>query len=243
MNLNLRPIVASMLSAGLLLGAPFASAGPTTEQSTAPVLLAQNPCAAKKNPCAAKANPCAAKKNPCAAKNPCAGNNPCAAGGVDPKLVTRPKGSKPYSAKNAELVATGEQMWNDKKLSTNGLSCGTCHTGNAAFNASFAKPYPHLVAMAQDQSKLKRITMEQMVQFCMVVPMAAKPLAWDSKELAALTAYTGVVQKGFIKTGAKNPCAGKNPCATKNPCGAKANPCAAKKNPCAAGNPCAAKKK
>jgi len=31
------------------------------------------------------------------------------------------------------------------------------------------------------------------------VPMEAKPLAWNSKELAALTAYTAQVQKKFVK--------------------------------------------
>jgi hypothetical protein len=40
--------------------------------------------------------------------------------------------------------------------------------------------------------------------------MAAKPLPWDSKELAALSAYTLEVQKGFKPgKGAVNPCAGK----------------------------------
>ncbi|TAN54442.1 MAG: cytochrome C peroxidase, partial [Betaproteobacteria bacterium] len=106
----------------------------------------------------------------------------------------RPKGSKPYAGARADLVKAGELLWSDTRISTNGMSCNTCHKDGAAFSASFAKPYPHAVAMAQRQSKLKSITMEQMVQFCMVVPMAAKPLAWDSKELAALTAYTGEVQ-------------------------------------------------
>jgi len=202
MNLRLRPAVASMLSSGLVLAAPLAAANPCSPSSSrlrTPMQLAQNPCAAKRNPCAAKANPCAAR-NPCAAKNPCAA-------GVDRKLVTRPKGTKPYSAPRAQLVSAGKQLWSDTKLSTNGMSCNTCHQGNAAFGPTFAKPYPHQVAMAEQQSKLKRITLEQMVQFCMIVPMAARPLAWDSKALAALTAYSGVVQKDFIKTQAKNPCA------------------------------------
>jgi hypothetical protein len=38
---------------------------------------------------------------------------------------------------------------------------------------------------------------EQMVQFCMINPMQAKPLAWDSKELAALTAFVVEFQKGY----------------------------------------------
>lgn len=218
---------------------------------------AANPCAAK-NPCAANpcaANPCAAKNpcaaNPCGAKNPCAANpcaaNPCAAAaGVDSKLVTRPTNIKPWSGSDAELAVLGKKLWSDTSVSSNGLSCNTCHQNNGAFSASFKKPYPHTVKMATDQAGLQTIALDEMVQLCLVVPMATKPMAWDSKELAALTAYTAVVQKSFQMSmmnpcAAKNPCAA-NPCAAKNPCGVNpcaANPCGAK-NPCAA-NPCAAK--
>jgi len=42
------------------------------------------------------------------------------------------------------------------------------------------------------------ITAAQMVQFCMLAPMEAEPLPWDSKELAALAAYVDdVVQPAF----------------------------------------------
>ena len=113
------------------------------------------------------------------------------------------------------------------------------------------RPYPHRVAMAEQRAGVKEVTADEMVQFCMIVPMQAKPLGWSSRELAALSAYTVALQTGFnpckaAGVGACNPC---NPCAAKracNPC----NPCAAKKacnpcNPCAAKracNPCAAKK-
>ncbi len=138
----------------------------------------------------------------------------------------------------------GEKLWNSTKLSTNGLSCATCHDGGKQFSATFAKPYPHYVAMADAQSGLKKVDLDEMVQFCMVVPMAADPLPWGSEALADLTAYTAKVHKAFMKTAAANPCnpcAAKNPCNPCNPCAAKANPCnpcAAKANPC---NPCAAK--
>ena len=138
------------------------------------------------------ANPCA-PKNPCAAKaaNPCAAKNPCAAGmKVDPKQVTRPAGYKPYKGNKAALIAEGERLSRDVKLSTNGASCSTCHEGNKAFQASFAKPYPHPVQMATDIG-MKKINLDEMVQLCMVTPMAAKPLAWDSKELASYGLLNG----------------------------------------------------
>ncbi|HEC14015.1 MAG TPA: hypothetical protein ENI80_12355 [Acidiferrobacteraceae bacterium] len=166
---------------------------------------------------------------------------------VDPKLVTRPAGTKLKAGKSADLVKEGKQLWNDKKLSTNGLSCNSCHKDNAAFNATFAKPYPHTVKMAHDQAGIKTINLDEVVQFCLAAPMAGKPFPWDSQELAALTAYTAEVQKTF-KPKAAHPGGGKmmgNPCGGKtmgggkmmsNPCGGKAmgggkmmgNPCAKK---------------
>jgi hypothetical protein len=78
--------------------------------------------------------------------------------------------------------------------------------------------------MAEEQGGVKQVELDEMVQFCMVVPMAARPLGWESRELAALTAYVAQVQKTF----APNPSAARNPCAAKNPCAA-GNPCAAKR--------------
>jgi hypothetical protein len=221
-------------------------------------LQAANPCAAKPmNPCAAKPmNPCAAKPmNPCAAKpmNPCAAKpmNPCAANNKAAG-VTRPADYKPYQGDHAALVSEGAKLFKDTSLSTNGMSCNSCHNNNGMFQTTFAQPYPHYVQMANDQFKIKAVHADEMVQLCMVAPMAAQPLPWDSRELAALTAYVTEQQKVFAKqhkTGAMNPCAAKpmNPCAAKpmNPCAAKPmNPCAAKPmNPCAAKpmNPCSAK--
>jgi cytochrome c len=174
------------------------------------------PCRAA-NPCAPR--PAAARANPCAAKNPCAARNPCAAAmadRVDTRLVLRPKRYRPYRGDAAALAAYGEKLFRDTRLSSNGMSCGTCHNGNNAFQATFAQPYPHHVQMTAERAGVKSVHLDEMVQFCMVVPMAAKPLPWDGKELAALTAYTASLQKGF-RTG-RNPCAAKNPCAPANPC-------------------------
>ena len=216
-----------------------------------------NPCAAKKacnpcNPCAAKnpcnpCNPCAAKNpcNPCAAKNPCAAGacnpcNPCGGAKVAAKDFMRPAGFAGIAAATPALLNEGKALWNDTSLSTNGLSCQACHANDALFNPAFAKPYPKKIAMPSEMAGVGPITLDEMVQFCMVVPMQAKPLKWGSSQLAALTAYSATVQKGFNPCkAAKNPCNPCNPCAAKkacNPC----NPCAAK-NPCNPCNPCAVK--
>lgn len=108
-------------------------------------------------------------------------------------LTIRPAGYKPQAGD----VAFGEKRFNDTRLSTNGMSCATCHAKMGAFSASFAKPYPHTVAMARDQLGRQTVHLDEMVQACMVMPMAAKPLPWNSKELAALTAYVQTLQKNF----------------------------------------------
>lgn len=107
--------------------------------------------------------------------------------------ITRPAGYKPMVG-DAKL---GEKLFNDVKLSTNGMSCASCHAKHGAFQASFAKPYPHTVTMAKEQLGRKTVYLDEMIQGCMVMPMAAKPLAWDSKELAGLVAYLQVQQKSF----------------------------------------------
>jgi hypothetical protein len=206
-----------------------------------------NPCAAKTiNPCAAKTiNPCAAKTlNPCAAKtlNPCQAKrggvsagapsmgNPCGGGGgVNPCRIKQPSGAKLARRSGSELVAAGEKLWNDRTLGNSGLACASCHIDNyGQMLPTFAEPYPHEVAMPMQQAGLSEVNAAEMVQFCMVVPMAAEPLDWDSTELAALTSYVESIQPGYRPVSVP----GANPC---NPCGMKANPCnprAMKGNPC-----------
>ena len=174
------------------------------------------------------------------AANPCAPKASTAAPGkpeIDPKLVLRPKGTKLGRGD----LKKGAALFKSEKLGTSGLSCQSCHANNDNFNASFAKPYPHPVEMASDKAEIKSIQLDEMIQLCMVVPMQAKPLRWDSPDLAALAAYTGELQKAYKKKPPATSAKGANPCAPKagNPCAPKAgNPCAPK-----AANPCAPKKK
>ncbi|WP_455231374.1 c-type cytochrome [Geopseudomonas aromaticivorans] len=151
--------------------------------------------------------------------------NPCAI-----KSVKRPADYQPYQGPQAELRSYGERLYKDTQLSSNGLSCESCHQGGKLFQASFAKAYPHQVAMANNQFGMSQVFLDEMVQICIVAPMAGKALGWESKELAALTTYVASLQKGFKPNpgATKNPCAAKSPCAAKNPCAAKSAPCAAR---------------
>ena len=109
--------------------------------------------------------------------------------------------------------------------------------------------------MAVNKAGMTSVDADEFVQFCIVVPLKGEPLAWESKQLAALTAYVvDIKQPSYTKMQTSNPCMMKkvndesfatlsglvdseqgNPCST-NPCAVK-NPCAM--NPCAAKNPCA----
>ena len=183
-----------------------------------------NPCAAKTlNPCAAKTlNPCAAKAgaNPCGARvlNPCNPCNPCGgAAAVNPCRVKQPAGVRLARGSQGDLRAQGEKLWNDRALGRSGLACASCHIGSyGQMKPSFAEPYPHEVAMPKQMAGLSRVNAAEMVQFCMIVPMAAEPLPWDSTELAALTAWVEGIQPGYRPVGGANPC---------NPCSMKRNPC------------------
>lgn len=152
--------------------------------------------------------------------NPCGPKNPCAVQGgetreLDSRRITRPAGTVLATGDHTQLVKEGERLWKDAKLSKNGLSCDGCHANYGNFMPSFAKPYPHEVAMMRDKAGVQQIRLDEMVQGCLIVPMATQPLPWDSRELAALTTYTAEMQKGF-KPGDTAPA---NPCAPKNPCG------------------------
>lgn len=113
--------------------------------------------------------------------------------GNDGALTVRPAGYQPIAGD----PVLGEKLFNDTKLSTNGMSCASCHANHGSYTKSFAKPYPHTVAMARDQLGRKKVYLDEMIQACMVMPMAAKPLPWDSQELAALVAYVEQQQKAF----------------------------------------------
>ncbi len=176
-----------------------------------------NPCAATPaNPCAAQ--PKAMNVNPCAASPKTMAVNPCAAraaeDGIKTSLFTRPRGTALATGDQAKLIKEGERLFRDKSLSTNNYSCNACHAQFGLFNDTFASPYPHKVVMAEDNG-MKQINLDEMVQLCLLGPMESKPLAWNSRKLAALTAYTAEIQKGFMaqNKAAMSPRSGNNPCA------------------------------
>ncbi len=156
------------------------------------------------------------------ADNPCAADAP----NVEPSLVQQ--GDRELNTGGLsmeELVARGDELWNDKTLSSSGgLACASCHVNTyGAMLPSFAEPYPHRVMMMERETGITSNNAAEMVQICMIVPMQNEPLDWTSVELAALTEYVLEIQKGFDPESLAPSGMGANPC---NPCGG--NPC----NPC-----------
>ena len=150
-----------------------------------------NPCAMKKhhkmNPC----NPCSMKKhqkmNPC---NPCS-MNPCSMGEDTQKKI------RSGSFKTFQQAATaGKKMWQDEALGKSGLACLSCHADYDNLNLGKRQNYPHYVAMVDDV-----VTLDQMINYCMLNPMQGEQFAPNSKEMTALAAYFRAYRMKYLKDG------------------------------------------
>lgn len=112
-----------------------------------------------------------------------------AAQSLDKDKLTQPQGAEYPGADDTAMVAKGEKLFDDPSIGESGLACSNCHQDFARYKDTFKQPYPHFVAMAKGKAGMDEVTAAEMVQLCMVVPMQAEPLPWDSDTLAALTAY------------------------------------------------------
>lgn len=118
---------------------------------------------------------------------------------ADPKLIKRPAGYRPNYPSTPAAIAAGGKLFRDTALSTNGMSCASCHEGGKSYQSSFAQPFPHKMAMAAQTYGVKQLHLDEAIQVCMVGPMAAKPLPWKSAELANLVAFMEAEHKKFGK--------------------------------------------
>ncbi|TLF51771.1 hypothetical protein FEI13_07460 [Halomonas urmiana] len=124
--------------------------------------------------------------------------------GGDGAAVARPEGYSPAYSETGdnpqEMLARGEALYYDTSLSSNGLACASCHGSDGqdmGYNPTFEQPFPHRVAMAANQFGMSEVHADEMVQICMVAPMAAQPLEWGGEALTSLAAYMVEVQKRF----------------------------------------------
>ena len=153
--------------------------------------------------------------------------NPCS---VNPCTVKANMTSKPIRRARMKSIddikGYSEDLWSDAGLGKSGLSCNSCHPNGKGLKRG---TWPKYIKMPRDV-----LTLDQMINFCMMNPMKAKPLKWNLQKMTGLAYYVSTHSKELEEGEAEavNPCA-VNPCAV-NPCAV--NPCAT--NPCAT-NPCA----
>ena len=100
----------------------------------------------------------------------------------------------------AKSVENGKKLFNDTTLGESGMTCNSCHMEGgtkagkmgemsvSAFDNLGAK-YPGYFMMAK-----KVMTLDQVVNFCIVNPIQGKALAWDDQKLTDLTAYCASVK-------------------------------------------------
>ena len=87
-------------------------------------------------------------------------------------------------------VLEGESLWN-KKTGDAGRACAECHGDARASMKGVAARHP-----AFDATRGRPVTLEQRVNVCRVDRQKAPPLAYESKELLALTAYLARQSRG-----------------------------------------------
>ncbi len=185
-----------MISAPVFAGsANPCSMNPCSAQATNPCSMQHNPCSAQAvnpcsmNPCSAQAtNPCSMQHNPCSmqAANPCS-MNPCASQAKKP--------IREHAFENfAQAVALGKKMWNDEGLGGSGLSCQSCHADYELLHFDRNRNFPHYVPMVKDV-----VSLDQMINYCMLNPMQGKALDPNSKEMTAMAAYYRAYRMDYIR--------------------------------------------
>jgi sulfur-oxidizing protein SoxA len=93
-------------------------------------------------------------------------------------------------------VLDGEALWN-RKTGTAGRACSDCHGDAAASMKGVAARHP-----AFDARRGRPVDLEQRINICRAERQEAPPLAWESKDLVALTAFVAAQSRGLpIETG------------------------------------------
>ncbi len=87
-------------------------------------------------------------------------------------------------------VLEGEELWKTKS-GTEVKACADCHGDARASMKGVAARYP-----AFDASRGRPVNLEQRINICQAERQQAKPSAYESKELLALTAFVAMQSRG-----------------------------------------------
>ena len=88
-------------------------------------------------------------------------------------------------------VLDGEALWNSN-AGTSGRACFDCHGDARASMKGVAARYP-----AFDAVRARPVNLEQRINLCRSERQKAPPLAYESRDLLALTAYVGRQSRGL----------------------------------------------
>jgi len=93
-------------------------------------------------------------------------------------------------------VLDGEKLWN-RKAGTSDKACADCHNDARSSMKGIAARYP-----AFDKTLGRPIDLEQRINLCRSTHQQASPLAYESRDLLALTAFVAQQSRGAaIETG------------------------------------------
>ena len=101
----------------------------------------------------------------------------------------------------AKAIERGKALFNDTSLGTSEMSCNSCHKAGGTEDSKMGDmnvpawdnlkaQYPKYFAMAK-----RVMTLDQIVNVCLVQAMKGEALNWDSQKLTDLTAYCASVKK------------------------------------------------
>lgn len=104
------------------------------------------------------------------------------------------------AAELAKSVDNGKKLFNDKTLGTSEMTCNSCHMEGGTKEGKMgdmviptwddlASKYPKYFGMAK-----RVMTLDQVVNWCIVEPLKGEALAWDDQKLTDLTAYCASVK-------------------------------------------------
>jgi sulfur-oxidizing protein SoxA len=96
-------------------------------------------------------------------------------------------------------VLDGEALWKVKAGATN-MACADCHNDARASMKGVAARYPTF-----DKTLGRPVNLEQRINFCRARNQQASPLAYESRDLLALTAYVAQQSRGMAIEAGNDP--------------------------------------
>lgn len=87
-------------------------------------------------------------------------------------------------ATSKDPVEIGKALFQDPSLGTTGQTCKTCHPNPETSMKDVGKKYPAYFGMAK-----KEMTLKEVINYCIQVPLKGRALPANDEKLLALEAY------------------------------------------------------